>query len=321
MGRMLNALKQIELREPHPSRAAQPDAPGPPAETSPQEADEAVAIAQQSPREAPPAPARDSAAIEALLAETETATAEALAEAPADATEAPERTDSADAAEPTDPAASDSADPPCPSPEAGLARGPSRKQGTFPDPLSELAERVLHAMPPAPASILFTSPDSNSLAIDLLVPLAMSLAQRVDSDLLLIDANLRRPALAARLGVEASRGLSDVLSGSVAWQDAVRRTVMPGVDLLPAVPFSTPAGSSPDRLHLERLLSETGERYPLVLVHASSLEYPEAAPLALQSGGVYLVVRLHATMRRAAVEAASLLRRSGANLIGCVVVE
>ncbi len=320
MGRMLNALKQIELREPHTSRDAQPQVPGPPAEPSPQEADEVVDVAPQSPHEASP-PARDSAAMETLLAEAETATAEALAEVPADTTEAAERTESADSAEPNDPAASASADPSCPSPGAGLAGGPDRKQGRFPDPLGELAERVLHAMPPAPTTILFTSPDSNSLGINLLVPLAMSLAQRIDSNLLLIDANLRRPALAARLGVEASRGLSDVLSGSVVWQDAVRRTVMPGVDLLPAVPFSTPAGPSPDRLHLERLLSETAERYPLALIHASSLEYPEAAPLALQSGGVYLVVRLHATMRRAAVEAASLLRRSGANLIGCVVVE
>ncbi len=319
MGRMLNALKRIESREPRNLLGAQRGIANPPAEPTPREADEPVGV---PPPDAPTdvdTPARDPAAMEALLAEVEAAAAEALDETTADSDGSP---DGADLPEPPDPVAADRADAAGLATEPRWARETRIPRNTLPDPLGELAGTVLNAAPPeAPASILFTSPDSNSLGIDLLVPLAMSLAQRVESDLLLIDANLRRPALAGRLGVEASLGLTDVLTGSARWQDAVRRTVVPGVDLLPAVPFSTPAGPSPDRLHLERLLSEAGGRYRLVLVHATSLEYPEAAPLACQCDGVYLVVRLHATMRRAAVEAASLLRRNGANLLGCVVVE
>ncbi len=293
MGRTLNALKWIESRGPQPSVDAARDAA---AEAVPADAGtvgrQTVATVEAAPHagsDGHGVPPRDTAAMESLLAEAEAAAAEALSET-------------------------------CTEPRSPWT--PSTDPKARPDPLGELAESVLRAtVPEKSAGFLFMSPDSDTLGIDLLVPLTMSLARRLDGDLLLVDTNLRRPALAARLGVEASRGLTDVLSGSWRWPDVVRRTVVPGVDLLPAVPFSTPAGPPPERLHLERLLVETRARYGLVLIHAASLRNPEVAPLARHCDGVYLVVRLHATTRRAAMEAGPLLRRAGANLRGCVVVQ
>ncbi len=309
MDRMLSALKRIESRNPQSPLAAQQDTAGGAdlagVESMPQETGTATTAAPEPAPCEDSSPMRDSAAMEALLVEAETATEEALRDATAD------RTDRDDLHEPAQPTA-----------KPRSAGETHQEEGALPDPLGDLAASVLHAMTPGqPTSFLFTSPDSDSLAIDLLVPLSMSLARRLDSGLLLIDTNLRRPALAARLGVEASRGLTDVLSGSARWQDVVRRTVVPGVDLLPAVAFSTPAGPPPGRLNLERLLCETRDRYRLILIHASSLQYPEVAPLARHCEGVYLVVRLHATTRRTAMEAAPLLQRAGANLLGCIVVQ
>ncbi len=289
MGRMLDALKRIESRTPEALVPAE-EKPADPVDA----ASEPIALdAAPIPDAARPFafgedddPLRDHATVESLLAEAQRATAEALGDVDAEAQ-------------------SDCGD-----------------EGELPDPLGGLAETVLRCKAPGqPACFLFTSPDSDGLGADLLVPLSMSLARRLDSELLLIDTNLRRPALAARLGVETSRGLTDVLTGAATWQDVVRRTVLPGVALLPAVAFSTPAGPPPDRLNLRELLADARKHYPLILVHASSLKHPEVVPMARHCEGVYLMVRLHSTTRRAAAEAVPILRRARANLLGCVVVQ
>jgi len=204
---------------------------------------------------------------------------------------------------------------------AGSARPRGENRETLSDPLGELADAMLRSMPRGtPGSFLFASPDSDTLGIDLLVPLSMSLARRLDGDLLLIDANLHRPALGIRLGVEASRGLTDVLSGTAIWRDVVRHTMIPGVDVVPAVPFSTPAGPPPDRLNLGWLLAEARREYGMILVHAASLRHPEVVRIARDCEGTYLLVRLHATSRRTLRQAGPILWRAGANVLGCIVV-
>ncbi len=289
MGNMLNALKRIESSKLQGSEPAHADPAGEAVAETGVATTETLAVAEDANRavfsETLALP-RDPAAMEALLATAELATAEALQDGVAAHSPAPRQSDN------------------------------------LTDPLGHLADAVLRSMGPGkPASLLFVSPDADNLGIDLLVPLATSLAQRLDSDLLLIDTHLRHPVLATRLGVETSRGLTDVLTGCARWPDVVRHTVLPGVDLLPAVPFSTPAGPPLGRLNLSQLLSEVRASYPLCLIHGASLRYPEVAPLASHCEGVYLVVRLHATMRRAASEAVPLLQRAGANVLGCIVVQ
>ncbi len=318
MGRMLDALRQIEshhCRSPvtpqrDASEAREVEPGGVSWETA---ADAAVVRESESCEDG--VPVRDPSAMESLLIEAETAAAEALDEAAVESAVAGLESEGASG---PDRGISWAGVPSCP-----VHRTCVEEEAELPaDPLGDLAGTVLRAMAPGqPACFLFTSPDSDNLGADLLVPLSMSLVRRLEGNLLLIDTNLRCPVLASRLGVEVSRGLTDVLSGAADWQDVVRRTVLPGVDLLPAVPFSTPAGPRPSRLNLDRLLTEARDHYRLVLIRTSSLQYPEVAPMARHCEGVYLVVRLHSTKRRAAREAVPLLRRAGGNVLGCVVVQ
>lgn len=312
MGRMLDALKRIESHHreaPVPTQDGGAEGGRAHAGSSPPETATAPTLATQPSSDEGRDPLHDPPAIESILAEAEKATAQVLAEVTA---ELPEFSRESDATR-------RSTGGTCA--ERAELDSACEHQGELPDPLGNLAGAMLEAMVPgAPASLLFTSPDSDSLGVHLLVPLSMSLARRLHSNLLLIDTNLRRPALAARLGVKASRGLTDVLRGASRWQEVIRRTVFPGVDLLPAVPFSTPAGPLPDRLNLKQLFAETQQYYRLVLIHASSLKHPEVIPIARHCAGVYLMVRLQATTRRAAAEALPLLRNASANLLGCIVV-
>ncbi|MDY0168442.1 MAG: hypothetical protein RBS80_17975 [Thermoguttaceae bacterium] len=318
MGRMLDALRQIESHQRWspvpPQEEASEVREVEPAGVSCEAAADAAVVRESASREDGD-PVRDSSAMEVLLVEAEAAAAEALEESTVEwAAAGAEFEGSSD----PDRGISGAGVPSCPVRRTCV----EEEEGLLADPLGDLAGTVLRAMAPGqPACFLFTSPDSDNLGADLLVPLSMSLVRRLEGNLLLIDTNLRRPVLASRLGVEASRGLTDVLSGAADWQEVVRRTVLPRVDLLPAVPFSTPAGPRPSRLNLDRLLAEARDHYRLVLIHASSLQCPEVAPMARHCEGVYLVVRLHSTARRAAREAVPLLRCAGGNVLGCVVVQ
>jgi receptor protein-tyrosine kinase len=150
--------------------------------------------------------------------------------------------------------------------------------------------------------------------------LASALAQRTSHELLLVDANLRRPRLASRLGVEAGRGLADVLMGAASWPDVVRRSVVPGADVLPGVEFPPSGGRLPEELNLAPLWEELGAQYRLVLVDTASLVHREVAAMARRCSGTYLVVRLGHTPRPAAREAAEVIRQRGGRLLGCVVL-
>ena len=62
------------------------------------------------------------------------------------------------------------------------------------------------------------------------------------------------------------------------------------------------------------------EGWPLVLLDMPSLAQAETAPLACCCDGVFLVVRLGHTARRAIADASYLVRSSGSRLLGCIAV-
>jgi len=62
------------------------------------------------------------------------------------------------------------------------------------------------------------------------------------------------------------------------------------------------------------------KRGTLALLDAPSLLYPEVAALGGRCDGIYLVVRLGHTIRRAVGEAARAIDQSGGRLLGCVAI-
>ena len=65
------------------------------------------------------------------------------------------------------------------------------------------------------------------------INLAVSMAQDVDHDVLLIDADLRRPSLAEYLGIPAAPGLSECLRNEVPIASAIVKTDVRGLSFLP----------------------------------------------------------------------------------------
>lgn len=138
--------------------------------------------------------------------------------------------------------------------------------------------------------VLFTGTGAAAGTTTVLLNLAITSARQSGLRVIVVDANLRRPAIADRLGLRDAPGLCDVLQGRVAPQRALQETGEAGVLALPA--------GNPDESDLVRLNEETlrsivrilRSRFDLVLVDAPSwAEHPETVALASVCDVVYLV--------------------------------
>lgn len=159
-----------------------------------------------------------------------------------------------------------------------------------------LRTQILH--PPADVkrarTILVTSAAPGEGKTFVCAGLAITLAQGVKEHALIIDCDLRRPAMAALFGLENDRGLADHLRNGVDLGSLIRKT---GLDKLSLISSGPPPANPAELLGSEKLpamISEVSNRYPerYVLVDSPPLlSAAETAILAKLVEGVVLVVR------------------------------
>ncbi len=185
-----------------------------------------------------------------------------------------------------------------------------------------LAENILPELPTdRGTALLFTSPSDREGKTTTVLSLADALLEQIRDKVLLVDANLRNPELAARLGVETVCGLAHVLTGVANWQQVVRHTSLPRLDLLPGTGYSPFGARLPWRLDLKPLLEQLCQEYRAVLIDGPSLAYREVAPMAAQCSGAYLIVRLDHSTRRQVDQSIRVIEVCGGRLLGGVVLE
>lgn len=152
-----------------------------------------------------------------------------------------------------------------------------------------------------------------------LLNLAISIAQ-TGKKVLLIDADLRRPAMARLLVEKASPGLSEVLAGEVEAVDAIHPGVYPNLDIL----FSGEIPPNPSEiLSSERMveLIETGaEKYDYILVDTPPVNVvTDACVVANLLDGVLLLAWQNRSKKDAVRQALNNLQLTGANVLGYIL--
>jgi protein-tyrosine kinase len=124
--------------------------------------------------------------------------------------------------------------------------------------------------------------------------LAVSLAQEYDHTVLLVDADLRKPSLHEMLGIEAPIGLVDCLTNGVDVGEAIIKTGLGRLSLLPAGrkidnPVELLLSSK-----LKQLIREVKQRYSdryVIIDTPPLLPFAEVHSLCAVSDGVIFVVR------------------------------
>jgi capsular exopolysaccharide synthesis family protein len=204
---------------------------------------------------------------------------------------------------------------------------------------SRLAEKVVadtHMMPVSReqyrrlAAVLHDAQGTSSLQVVLVASavagegktltscnLALTLSESYRRRVLLIDADLRRPALHHVFKLDASVGLSDGLAAN-ADSSLVVRQVSPNLAILPAGrPSADPmAGLISQRMR--RLIDEAKQTFDWVILDTPPLVLlPDANLLASMADGVVLVIRADATPHRLVRRALDTLGRS--RIVGAVL--
>lgn len=137
--------------------------------------------------------------------------------------------------------------------------------------------------------VAITSPRAGEGKTTVALNLALAAAER-GSRVLLVDADLRRPATAAYAGVDASVGLVEVLRGGAALGDAVRTIPGTRAELLPAGSLPPNPGQLVGSAAMAGLLTSLRQQYDLVLLDAPPLlPVADALTLSTLADGVVVV--------------------------------
>jgi exopolysaccharide/PEP-CTERM locus tyrosine autokinase len=143
------------------------------------------------------------------------------------------------------------------------------------------------------------------------INLALSIAMEVDTTVLLVDADVARPAVLDRLGLPSCPGLLDLLTQpDYEMADVLLKT---NVDRLSILPAGTPHPRATELLTsagMSRLLDELAGRYSdrIVVFDAPPLLLStESRALATQVGQVLLVVEAEKTTQNAVTSALSMV--------------
>jgi receptor protein-tyrosine kinase len=116
---------------------------------------------------------------------------------------------------------------------------------------------------------------------------AMSLAMEVDFHALLVDADVLRPSVLERYGIESGPGLLDLATRpELDISDVLLRTNVPKLSLLPAGKQTHKSAELLSSAYIDRLLTELSERY------ADRLVIFDAPPILVSSGTRHLATRV-----------------------------
>ena len=191
-------------------------------------------------------------------------------------------------------------------------------------PLASEAYRVLRT------SILFSSPGQapRSLLITSTMPmegktlttanLATAMA-KAEGDVLLIDADLRRPTLHKLLNVDREPGLSNFLVGETDELPIVA-TMVPHLFLMPAGAIPPNPSELLGSERMQDLLNRTRERFVRTILDSPPLiSVTDAAILSTLVSGVLLVIKAEQVPRKAARDATNHLLELHAHLLGAVL--
>jgi len=149
--------------------------------------------------------------------------------------------------------------------------------------------------------------------------LAIALSEHGGS-VLLIDGNLRRPALAGLLGVDGKPGLAEVLDGRAEFEEVVASSVRPGLDLLPAGDAVSGFGALLSSPAMAALVRAARARYEVLVIDAAPTSVAADAAIlgALVDGAVVVVdsTRVHAVQLAGALDS---LGTSHVTVLGTVL--
>lgn len=148
--------------------------------------------------------------------------------------------------------------------------------------------------------------------------LAAALAEN-GASVLLIDADLRHPSVAKRLGLEGGVGLAHVLSNQASVKDVVQRYWKPNLHIMPAGPRIQNASVLLNSRIMHELVHQAVQQYDYVIIDTTPMSVANDAAVFGQMGnGVVMISARGVTYKSALRGAVNELRDLDVPLLGYV---
>jgi capsular exopolysaccharide synthesis family protein len=171
-------------------------------------------------------------------------------------------------------------------------------------------------------AIVVSSPVSGDGKTLVTANLAWVLTDNPEQQVVLIDADMRKPDQNQLYGVRRAPGLSEYLRERCSLEEAIHPTSMPNLSVIPAgrSPHKPTALLSSQRL--ANLIEELKRHYSWVLFDTPPLlPVTDAALIARHCVGLVMVVRMGRTHRKIIERAQDLLAEMRLPVLGCVLNE
>jgi capsular exopolysaccharide synthesis family protein len=180
---------------------------------------------------------------------------------------------------------------------------------------------ILLSSPGAPPKVIMvasTRPAEGKSSVAGLTAITFALN---GAKVLLIDADLRRPAIHLRFRMGKGLGLSSVLSGKATLEEAVEAWPdLPNVHILTSGPVPPLPSELLSSNQMEDLLTRARAEYDFVFLDTPPvLAVTDASVLGRLADATILIIRYNAAQKQVVRRCIDLLERSGAHLLGVAV--
>lgn len=149
--------------------------------------------------------------------------------------------------------------------------------------------------------------------------LGVSFAQ-LGFKILLVDVDLRKPALHKHLSIPQEPGLLNILLNDVEWESMIHDTYLPNLKAIPAGGIPSNPSELLGNQRMKRFLKEASEIFDFIILDAPViLSISDVEILSSEIDGILLIHNANKSDKRTTMEAKKVLERSMSNIIGVVI--
>jgi succinoglycan biosynthesis transport protein ExoP len=172
-----------------------------------------------------------------------------------------------------------------------------------------------------PRSILVTSAmpkEGKSVTVSNLAIAFAQLGERV----LIVDTDLRKPRLHQIFKIERQEGLSNFLTGSLAMRDAIQKTDIENIFLMPSGPIPPNPSELLNSKKMKQLMTDSREGFDYIFFDTPPvLAVIDPLIVASLADATMFVIKAGETARKPFVNAIGELRKANANIMGVLFNE
>lgn len=181
----------------------------------------------------------------------------------------------------------------------------------------QLKKKILSATDRETKSIVFSSAKPGEGTSTISSYFALSLSKESDSRILIIDANLRNPALHRVFGVQDGKGLAELLADDIDANSVIQETSFRNLLIMPAGKCTQNPAYKFENERLKTIIDELKGRFDFVILDSAPiLPYSDTSVLAPKLDGAILIVKAEDTRWEVAQKAKEELEKSGAHILG-----